>query len=302
MTHAENSPITDQRHGFTVVELLVAIAVLSLILVCFTQLIGSVSNVTGYGRERLDTNSSARLALDLIASDFANRVKRPDTDFLVVKAPGNDEFYFYSEAPALSISGTADTVALIGYRVAPGISGTSGLQRIGMGTTLPPGTAALGTPPFLPSRLTSSTVASASANAAQALCQETVRMEVEFITKTGSCVASLPSRQDSGKPNYVYVGSSGSLGQIAAANVSDWSDIEAMVVTLVCIDREKLARLTDSDVAAIASTANFCDAQSGQTSVIATGNSSWRAIAETKQLPKIGVAARVYRCVLPAHE
>ena len=291
----EKSPSLSQatgQQGFTLLELLAAMAILTLVLIFFTEVIRNVSNVTGTGRQRLDVDASARIALDVMADDLAKQVKRRDVDFLVSKNVGNDEFYFYSEAPALSGSGSADTAAPIGYKVTTGTSGTRGLQRIGEGLLLTTGSGVAS----YPSRLRDY-ISSIPSTAIQPLCKEVIRMEVEFMKNDGTFLAALPTRSDSGEPAYSYVTASGTLGQIAANQVPDWGNIRAMVVTIVCIDREKQALLSESDLENITNT--FVDAANGATSSIA---SAWSTVAETTHFPKIGGAVRVYRRFFPINE
>jgi len=266
-------------------ELMVSMAILGLILIFFTQIVLNVSTATGTGRQRLDIDASARIALDLMASDFANKVKRKDVDFLVLKNPGNDAFYFYSETPALSGSGSIpDTVALVGYQVVSGTSGTCGLQRTGMGLPLGTGTGGMA---LYPSRLDQSTLSTIPASAIQPLCKEVLRMEIEFMKTDGTFLALPPTRQDSGKPDYSYVTTSGTLGTISANQVPDWDGLRAIVVTIVCLDREKQVLLSQSDLDTILNT--FGD----------TTTANWDTLAESTSFPKVGRALRVYRRFFP---
>lgn len=108
--------------AFTLVELLVAMAVLGLLMVLFVQLINSTSTVVAAGGKRMDADSQARLLFDRMAVDFGKIVRRPDVDYYFAKNAGNDQMAFYSEASGYAPAGAAATaqpsgVSLVGYRI-----------------------------------------------------------------------------------------------------------------------------------------------------------------------------------------
>lgn len=107
--------------GFTILELLVAMAVFAMLAVLVAQLTISATSVTTGGTKRMDADNQARLIFDRMANDFARMVKRPDADCIFAKQAGNDAMFFYSEAPAYAAeslgSSTKNTVALVGYRI-----------------------------------------------------------------------------------------------------------------------------------------------------------------------------------------
>ncbi len=113
------------RAAFTLVELLAAMAVLTLLLVVVVQMINSVAAVTTGTSHHLDADSQARLVFDRMAADFAQIVKRLDVDYYFVKksasgaTPGNDQMAFYSETsgyyPSGSTTAQRSNAALVGY-------------------------------------------------------------------------------------------------------------------------------------------------------------------------------------------
>jgi prepilin-type N-terminal cleavage/methylation domain-containing protein len=110
------------RDGFTLVEILVSMAVLVLLLLVIAQLVNSTIIVTTGHRKHMDADSQARLVFDRIGMDIARMVKRVDVDYLFSKQQGNDRMFFYSEAPAYFEGGSDNfkprsTTALIGYRI-----------------------------------------------------------------------------------------------------------------------------------------------------------------------------------------
>lgn len=108
--------------AFTLVELLVSMAVLGLLLMLFVQLINSTSDVVTADGKRMDADSQARLLFDRMAIDFGKIVKHPDVDYEFSKDGGNDQMAFYSEAAGYAPPGAASTaqpsgVSLVGYRI-----------------------------------------------------------------------------------------------------------------------------------------------------------------------------------------
>jgi prepilin-type N-terminal cleavage/methylation domain-containing protein len=147
------------RKGFTLVEMLVSVAVLVLILTFTAQMMNSTMISTGLSGKHVDTDSEARMVFDRMSKDFAGMPQRKDIDFVFAKQAGpsattgsSDEMFFYSEAPAYYPTGNAalfvtpdpkSSMSLVGYYVNPGIanSGTNGvppaycLQRLSRGLT-----------------------------------------------------------------------------------------------------------------------------------------------------------------------
>jgi len=148
--------------GFTLVEMLVSVAVLVLIMTFIAQMMNSTSISTTLSGKHLDADAEARLVFDRMSFDFARMSRRTDVDFDFVKQPDYDQLltttgtigvntsgtvpqmFFYSEAPAYAVSdlsGANDnsSVALIGYTV--NTTGTASvpaysLQRLSKGLTL----------------------------------------------------------------------------------------------------------------------------------------------------------------------
>jgi type II secretory pathway pseudopilin PulG len=117
--------------AFTLVELLVSMTVLTLLIVAVSQMVSGTTTISTSNRQHLDADGQARLVFDRMALDFARMVKRPDVDYIfkdasVVTQPGNDKFFFYSEAPAYfdpaddpaaATAAAQSSLALIGYRI-----------------------------------------------------------------------------------------------------------------------------------------------------------------------------------------
>ena len=160
--------------AFTLVELVVSMAVLVLLITAVAAMVNAVSATTTAARSHLSADDEARKVFDRMANDFAKMLKRADADSIffsnAVPTGGtvvNDKMFFYSEAPAYydpSANGAANppvqgTAALIGYRVpnrlSPSTANRWQLERLGKGlsfdtatsTTLPGAVAFLAFPP-----------------------------------------------------------------------------------------------------------------------------------------------------------
>ncbi len=106
--------------AFTLIELMVSIAVLGLLGGMVMQLLGSASRLTSNSRKTGDCDTEARFVLDQISADLSRRVRRPDVDAFVGKLKGDDLLYFFGETPGYSPTLTAQersTISLVGYRL-----------------------------------------------------------------------------------------------------------------------------------------------------------------------------------------
>jgi hypothetical protein len=141
--------LSNSRLGFTIAELLVAVGVIVLLVLLFTQLLNSAATITTLGHKQMDADSEARQLLDRMAIDFAQMVKRSDVDYFAkgTAAPnsvggvmaGNDQIAFYSAVPGYYPSsysaGSQSPVSLVAYRVTS-VSGTAAfnkMERLGKG-------------------------------------------------------------------------------------------------------------------------------------------------------------------------
>jgi prepilin-type N-terminal cleavage/methylation domain-containing protein len=121
--------VRNSRSAFTLVEMLVSIAVLVLIMTFIAQMMNSVSLSTTLSDKHIDTDNEARLVFDRMAMDFASMPLRSDIDYIFSKqnmgtsggsdTDLNDKMFFYSAAPAFYTGSTAPdpkcSLALIGY-------------------------------------------------------------------------------------------------------------------------------------------------------------------------------------------
>jgi len=127
--------------AFTLVEIMVAVAVLTILIVLATQLLNSASAITRVGVKHIDTDTQARAVLDRIGEDISRMIKRTDLDYYI-KQPigynghsqghgwgkklktgqqGNDQFAIFTLVPGYYPANFTATqqgpISLVAYRV-----------------------------------------------------------------------------------------------------------------------------------------------------------------------------------------
>jgi prepilin-type N-terminal cleavage/methylation domain-containing protein len=136
------------RRAFTLVEMLVSIAALTLFVLMVTRLVNSASTITTIGNKHMGADSQARSVLDRMAVDFAQMVKRSDVDFFGKNTlapnsvggamrggptgiPGvNDQIAFFGAVPGYyPPTGAQSPISLVAYR----INANNQLERMGKG-------------------------------------------------------------------------------------------------------------------------------------------------------------------------
>jgi prepilin-type N-terminal cleavage/methylation domain-containing protein len=151
------------NRGFTLAEMLVAIAVLTLVIVLVTRLVNSAATITTLGNKRMDADAHARPLLDRIAIDFAQMVKRSDVSYYL-KAGGstgvmsggsigvNDRLAFFTSVPGYYLSSMSynSNISIVAYRVNADPNSASYNRVERMGTGLPLNGAYTGGTPNIP--------------------------------------------------------------------------------------------------------------------------------------------------------
>ena len=128
--------------AFTLVEIMVSLAVLLLLVALFAQMINRATAITRVDSRHVDTDAQARAVLDRISADIGRMLKRTDVDYYV-KQPtgynghanghaygkkvqagqqGSDQVAFFCQTPAYPESGNftaaqQGSVALVAYRI-----------------------------------------------------------------------------------------------------------------------------------------------------------------------------------------
>src|SRR5580765_2190827 len=122
---SQKSVVRAKAHrAFTLAEMLVSIAVLTLVVLFVAQLMKSATTITSLGNKRVDADTQARMLFDRMAVDFNQMLKRNDVSYWVKTAsnpePGNDQIAFFSAVPGNNSTVTTtmnSRFSLVAYRV-----------------------------------------------------------------------------------------------------------------------------------------------------------------------------------------
>ena len=236
--------------GFTLVELLVSLGVLSLLVFFVTSLVNSAATITTLGHKQMDADSQARQFLDRMAVDFAKMVKRNDLDFFAkgTTAPnsvggamaGNDRIAFFSQLPGYYPTGSTTTtqspVSLVAYRV--NSDSTNGslynkLERMGKGLVWNAATA--DTPVVFWATISTTWSAATSTTTTDAAYDvvgpKVFRFEYCYLRTNGSLVITPP---------------------LDSNGCADLSQIAAIVADMAVIDSKSKVLLTNAQIATVA--------------------------------------------------
>lgn len=249
--------------GFTLVELLASMSVLTLLMLVVVQMINSAAAVTSGTTRHLDADSQARLAFDRMAVDFAQIVKRGDVDYYLQKNTGDDQMAFYSETSGYYPSGVTGPVpksntALVGYRINTNrqlerlnkaliwngvTSSTAGASGMSNGTR---------SMTFLPQTLTA-TWPNIAANGTdpdyQVIGESVFRMEICYLVRNATTAAKLsetpyvPPATPTPTPT---------PGTTPASLNNGLRDVANVVVTLAVLDNTSRLIVQPADLAAAA--------------------------------------------------
>jgi prepilin-type N-terminal cleavage/methylation domain-containing protein len=206
-----------QSLGFTLVEMMAAVAVMAVVMVLLSQLVGSISRIIDFSKRRMDAVSQLAFALDRIDADLRRAVQRRDLLPYLAKHPGNDEWRFYSQVPGY---GGDRTLSIVSYFVGTwdgesqalnrGASGRdwSGVQSVVFSTA-----DTAGAPAFDPQDN-------------QVLAPAVYRFEIGFVNAATGNYVEAPAQ-------------------------ADWSDVSGVVVVLAAIDDANRKLLGSSGETAI---------------------------------------------------
>jgi prepilin-type N-terminal cleavage/methylation domain-containing protein len=252
--------------AFTLLELLVSLAVLGLIILLVAQMLGPASAISGTGNKHIDTDTQARVILDRMAVDFAQMLKRTDVDYYL-KAPtgyknpnphgknikltggaqkGNDQVAFFSQTLGYNDTSSSwqSPISLVAYRVNgnPNSPSYLKLERMGKGLLwngVNNGTSSNSPYPivFLPGQI-------APGNSPWN------QQWYGAVNNDTSAKSSDPDYQTIGpgvfRLEYYYLRKDGSIKDVPAltwdatqtvsANLNAFSDVESIVVAIAVID------------------------------------------------------------------
>ncbi len=188
-------PLPDRKsrlHAFTLVEILVAIAILSIMLVGLATAIGYVSRLWLSGIGAMDNFTKARVVLNLLDRDIQLMVLRRDLAAFVdasgnaVDGNGNAICAFYTNVQGNPGSGIRDarTLSLVQYSLTTTTTSPT-LQRInyGMNFTASGVTPVMGTPASLP---TAASFPVSAPYQSDTVFAGIIRFQIQFIDGNGN--------------------------------------------------------------------------------------------------------------------
>jgi prepilin-type N-terminal cleavage/methylation domain-containing protein len=146
-----------QRRGFTLVEVLVAIAVLALLVALMGQLFINTTAASSISSNHMESDARVRLLFERMAADFSHILKRTDIDYYLKSptylqtGPANDQMAFFSEVAGYSdVSGVQqNSVTLVAYRV-NNTGSAPCIERLGKALSWSGGSAGIYPVAFLP--------------------------------------------------------------------------------------------------------------------------------------------------------
>lgn len=307
--------------AFTLVELLVSMAILVLLITVVVQIVDGAQKTTGASKSRLECDAEARTVFDRMALDLSRMPNRKDLDYMfdltagpsTTGANGSDAFFFYSEAPAAYTGGanTEDSVSLVGYRIntdyqlerySQGLTWTpAGSIKGVVFLTYQPPTGTLNYPTPTPTPEQDSTISGAFGNLSTGAASDNYhvigsgvfRMQVTFLLKANAA-NNLPAIYSASPYDDRITGHNYQFRSVLGL-----SDVQAVIVTLALIDSGGLKMLTSSQLQSMAS--NLPKAQNSGSSGISPAElpgDKWESVIDTGSLgvPKsIAAKVRIYQ-------
>lgn len=236
------------NNAFTIVELLVSIAVLVVLVLLVGRLFTSAATVTTSGNKRMDTYAQLRPLFDRMAVDFSRMLKRSDIDYYLKSSgnvqAGNDQIAFYSTvAGYFQSSGSQSPVSIVSYR----INSTSGtisfnkLERMSKGLVWN-GVSNTETPiVFLPFTISNTWPTATNSNSDpdyELIGPYVFRFEYYYLLKNGN-LSDTPWDTPAGH-----------------SSVDGMQDVAAISVSIAAIDPKSRVLISDSQLTTLASRLN----------------------------------------------
>ena len=234
--------------AFTIVELIVAFAVLTLVIIFVTRLFNTATAITTIGNKRMDADAQARQLLDRMAIDFWQMVKRSDIDYYL-KSPGNaqtgnDQIAFFTQVTGYYPStGSQSPISLVSYRVNSinTAAAFNKLERMGKGLVWN-GVSPSNVPiVFLPLTINTNWPSATNAVAEpdyEVLGPQVFRLEYFYLLKNGN-VSDTPWETSAGH-----------------TSVSGMQDVAAIAVSIAVIDPKSKILLSDAQISTLAGKMN----------------------------------------------
>jgi len=267
-------------NGFTVVEILVSVAVLVVLVLFLSRLFSSAAAVTAAGNKRMDSDAQIRPLFDRMAVDFSQMVKRSDVDYYLKSStnpqPGNDQIAFYCAVSGYYPSnGSQSSISVVSYRINSSSGNTrfNKLERMAKGLVWN-GVSTTDTPVvFLPLTISSTWPAATNGNSDsdyELIGPYVFRFEYYFLLKNGDL---------SDTPWDTSVGHS---------SVAGMKDVAAISFCIATIDPKSRVLLSDSELTTL--TGRLPDFSTSMTAGGLLGQ--WQAALDgTTDMPRPAVSA-----------
>jgi len=224
------------RGAFSLVEVLVAMAVFLFMAVMVASITDGVSRIVGQSQRRMSVDGGARQSLSRISADFSRAIIRSDLPFRIEKKSGNDGLMFFAAAEGYS---AGRGITMLGYQVA-----SEGLQRGAEAKTWTSnGSSALSFTSVTNAAASSSYLSIDSANY-EILESDIFRMELAFLMGNGT-IKSTVGTNASGSTT--YIASLASTARTASSNA-----IRAVIVTVAAVDSRARALMSPSEYSQLA--------------------------------------------------
>lgn len=263
--------------GFTLIEVLVALAVFMLIATLLVQMSDSTMRVTNHSQRRIEVDSDARQALSQISADVSRAIVRSDLPWRIEKSSGNDSIAFFAHADAYT---PGRGISKVGFRVDDHV-----LQRGAEATSWDSNDAtAL---PFTASDLSAvpGEYLEIDDSNFESLNQNVFRLEIAFLTADGRIV-----RDTSGNGSK----SLGNVINFAFSPRAEPKDVyTAIIVAVAAIDNRARERMSDAEFANL--TTKLPDAADGEDLL-----SQWQDYLVGPSIPQpVRESVRIYQRYIP---
>ena len=230
------------NRAFTLVEVLVSVAVLAMLILLVSRLISSTATITTLAHKRMDGDGNARQLLDRIGVDFSQMIKRADLDYFAKNTAspnspggamsGNDQIAFYSNVPGFS-SSAPSPISLVAYR----INGQNQLERMGKGllwSGAPSSSAPLVFLPLTISGIWPTATNQTSDSDYELIGSQVFRFEYYYLLNNGS-LSTTPWNAGAGH-----------------ASINGMQDVTAIAVALATIDAKSKVLISNSQLGILA--------------------------------------------------
>jgi prepilin-type N-terminal cleavage/methylation domain-containing protein len=240
--------VRKRNRAFTIVELLVSVAVLAVLVLLVSRLFSSAASIITSGNKRMDADAQLRPVFDRMAVDFSQMVKRSDVDYYVKSLSnaqaGNDQIAFYSTvAGYYPSSGSQSPTSVVSYRINSTLGSTtfSKLERMSKGLVWN-GVSTTNTPVvFLPLTISATWPAATNGNLDsdyELIGPYIFRFEYSYLLKNGN-VSITPWDTSAGH-----------------TSVSGMQDVAAVSVCIAAMDQKSRVLISDSQLTTLAGRLN----------------------------------------------